>query len=441
MTIRFHNTRILTMNAGEEIYLGELHVTDSRITYVGPSATPTPAATLAAVEFPATAGADSVIDIDCHGNLLMPGFKNAHAHSGMSMLRSLADDKPLHAWLNEDIFPVEARLTGEDIYWASQLSVLEYLTSGITACFDMYMEQEDVARAMDDMGFRCVQTGGVNDFSKDVRWIDYMYNKYNQPGSLQSYQLGFHAEYTTNMDNLKAIGSVVQKNHAPLYVHACETKEEVEGCVERYGKTPVAFLDSLGFFDYGGGIYHGVHMSEADYEVMQRRGLYVVTNPGSNTKLASGIAPITEYLRRGIPVAIGTDGPASNNCLDFFREMFLVTGLAKLREHDASALDAREVLTMATVNGARAMHLSECETLSPGQKADIIMLDLWQPNMQPLNNIAKNIVYSGSKQNVCMTMIDGRILYQNGKFANGIDPATIYRKVEEIKQRVIVPAE
>ena len=441
MTIRFHNARILTMNAGEEIYLGELHVTDSRITYVGPSATTAPAATLAAVEFPATAGADSVIDIDCHGNLLMPGFKNAHAHSGMSMLRSLADDKPLHAWLNEDIFPVEARLTGEDIYWASQLSVLEYLTSGITACFDMYMEQEHVARAMDDMGFRCVQTGGVNDFSKDVRWIDYMYNKYNQPGSLQSYQLGFHAEYTTNMDNLKAIGSVVQKNHAPLYVHACETKEEVEGCVERYGKTPVAFLDSLGFFDYGGGIYHGVHMSEADYEVMQRRGLYVVTNPGSNTKLSSGIAPITEYLRRGIPVAIGTDGPASNNCLDFFREMFLVTGLAKLREHDASALDAREVLTMATVNGARAMHLSECETLSPGQKADIIMLDLWQPNMQPLNNIAKNIVYSGSKQNVCMTMIDGRILYQNGKFANGIDPATIYRKVEEIKQRVIVPAE
>lgn len=441
MTIRFHNARILTMNAGEEIYLGELHVTDSRITYVGPSATPSPAAPLAAVEFPATAGADSVIDIDCHGNLLMPGFKNAHAHSGMSMLRSLADDKPLHAWLNEDIFPVEARLTGEDIYWASQLSVLEYLTSGITACFDMYMEQEHVARAMDDMGFRCVQTGGVNDFSKDVRWIDYMYNKYNQPGSLQSYQLGFHAEYTTNMDNLKAIGSVVQKNHAPLYVHACETKEEVEGCVERYGKTPVAFLDSLGFFDYGGGIYHGVHMSEADYEVMQRRGLYVVTNPGSNTKLSSGIAPITEYLRRGIPVAIGTDGPASNNCLDFFREMFLVTGLAKLREHDASALDAREVLTMATVNGARAMHLSECETLSVGQKADIIMLDLWQPNMQPLNNIAKNIVYSGSKQNVCMTMIDGRILYQNGKFANGIDPATIYRKVEEIKQRVIVPAE
>lgn len=429
MSYRFHNARILTMEPGREIFLGEVHVTGSRITYVGPGDRDGSHA--------ASESGEPVTDIDCRGNILMPGFKNAHAHSGMSMLRSLADDKPLHAWLNEDIFPVEARLSGEDIYWASQLSVLEYLTSGITACFDMYMEQEYVARAMDDMGFRCVQTGGVNDFSKDVRWIDYMYNKYNQAGSLQSYQLGFHAEYTTNIDNLKTIASVVQKNRAPLYVHACETKEEVAGCVQRYGKTPVAFLDSLGLFDYGGGIYHGVYMSEEDYEVMKRRGMFVVTNPGSNTKLASGIAPLTEYMRRGIPIAIGTDGPASNNCLDFFREMFLVTGLAKLREDDASALDAREVLTMATVNGSRAMHLDDCETLSPGQKADIIMLDLHQPNMQPLNNIAKNIVYSGSKQNVIMTMIDGRILYQNGRFASGIDPENIYGHVAETKERVV----
>ena len=421
MTYRFHNARILTMKPGQDVFLGEVHVTDSRITYVGS----------------VTNGGTFDTDIDCNGNLLMPGFKNAHTHSGMSLLRSLADDKPLHAWLNEDIFPVEARLTGEDIYWASQLSALEYLTSGITACFDMYMEQEWVARAMNDMGFRCVQTGGVNDFSKDVRWIDYMYNKYNQPDSLQSYQLGFHAEYTTNINNLKTIASVVSKNHAPLYVHACETEEEVKGCLQRYGKTPIAFLDSLGLFDYGGGIYHGVHMSEADYEVMTRRKLYLITNPGSNTKLASGIAPVNEYMRRGIPVAIGTDGPASNNCLDFFREMFLVTGLAKLHDQDAAALDAREVLTMATVNGARAMHLNDCETLSSGQKADMIMLDLWQPNMQPLNNIAKNIVYSGSKQNVIMTMINGRILYQNGQFSCGIDPKEVYSRVTDIKKRII----
>ena len=422
MVTRLYNARILTMAEGQDIFYGEIHIEDSRITYVGQENT-----------------SNSPFDqeIDCQGNLLMPGFKNAHTHSGMSMLRSLADDKPLDTWLNEDIFPVEAKFTGEDIYWMSQLSVLEYLTSGITACFDMYMEQEDVARAMDDMGFRCVQTGGVNDFSKDVCCIDYMYNKYNVPDSLQSYQLGFHAEYTTNIDNLKKIASVVQKNKAPLYLHACETEAEVKGCVERYGKTPLAFLETLGMFDYGGGIYHGVWMSEEDFSVMQRHGMYVVTNPGSNMKLASGIAPISEYLKRGITVAIGTDGPASNNCLDFFREMFLVTGLAKIREHDASAIDAREVLKMATVNGAKAMHLDDCDVLAYGKKADIIMLDLMQPNMQPLNNIEKNIIYSGSKQNVKMTMVNGRILYQDGRFTCGVSVQDIYKKVEEIKHRII----
>jgi 5-methylthioadenosine/S-adenosylhomocysteine deaminase len=270
----------------------------------------------------------------------------------------------------------------------------------------------------------------VNDFSKDVRWIDYMYNKYNEPDSLQSYQLGFHAEYTTNMDNLRLIADVVKKNKAPLYVHACETEAEVKGCMERYGKTPVAFLDSLGMFDYGGGIYHGVWMSEEDYEVMQKRGLYVVTNPGSNTKLASGIAPISEYLKRGITVAIGTDGPASNNCLDMFREMFLVAGLAKLRANDAAAIDALEVLKMATVNGAKAMHLNDCDVLAPGKKADIIMIDLNQPNMQPIINIEKNLVYSGSKQNVKMTMVNGKILYMDGKFE--ADANNIYSKVRDI---------
>lgn len=173
-------------------------------------------------------------------------------------------------------------------------------------------------------------------------------------------------------------------------------------------------------------------MSEEDYDTMKRRGLYMVTNPGSNTKLASGIAPISEYLKRGITVAIGTDGPASNNCLDFFREMFLVAGLAKLRDNDAAALDAREVLKMATVNGAKAMHLDDCDVLAPGKKADIIMIDLMQPNMQPINNIEKNLVYSGSKQNVKMTMVGGKILYQDGKFCNEINPENIYNKVSKI---------
>lgn len=433
MNYELTNARILTMTPGEEIFWGDVIIEGNIIKKVirrdknsAEKNSPTTAETTV---------------INCHGNLLMPGFKNAHTHSGMSLLRSLADDLPLDKWLNESIFPIEAKMTGEDIYWASQLSILEYLTSGITACFDMYLDAKEMAQAADDMGFRCVQTSGANDYSSNIYAQSGFYDLINNKekgyfSDLQSYILGYHAEYTTSLENHKKILEQIHQKQSPCYVHACETASEVAGCRERYGMSPLQFMDSMGLFDYGGGIYHGVHMSEEDYEVMSRRGLYVVTNPGSNTKLASGIAPITEYLRRGIPVAIGTDGPASNNALDFFREMFLVTGLAKLREQDASAVDAREVLTMATVNGAKAMHLDDCQTLSEGQKADIIMIDLMQPNMQPLNNIAKNIVYAGTKQNVTMTMIDGKILYQDGKFADSIDVSGIYKHIEESQKRL-----
>ena len=163
----------------------------------------------------------------------------------------------------------------------------------------------------------------------------------------------------------------------------------MEGCLERYGMTPGIFLDSLGMFDYGGGVYHGVWLTDKEIALFKEKGVSVITNPGSNTKLASGIAPISSFLDAGLNVAIGTDGPASNNCLDMFREMFLVTGLAKLKNKDASAVDAAEVLKMATVNGAAAMNLEEANVLAKGKLADIIMMDLHMPNMQPLNNIAK----------------------------------------------------
>lgn len=196
--------------------------------------------------------------------------------------------------------------------------------------------------------------------------------------------------------------------------------------------TPVEYLDSLGMFKYGGGGFHCVHMTEQDMEILKRRGMYVVTNPASNLKLASGIAPIRDMSAKGIPIAIGTDGPASNNCLDMFREMFLVTALAKYREKDASVVDANEVLSMATVGGAKAMGLNDCDTLEPGKKADVILIDLHQPNMQPLNNITKNVVYSGCRQNVKLTMVNGKILYEDGKFSIGTEPEEIYEKANAI---------
>ena len=432
MNIRLYNARILTMQEGEQIFEGEIWIRDDRILYVGDGK-----------------NVDGVYDelkipcliwdreVDCEKNLLMPGFKNAHTHSGMTVLRSYADDLPLKDWLNKQVFPVEAKLTAEDICELTKLAVLEYLTSGITAVFDMYLTPESIARAFDEMGMRCVQVGAVNNFSQSLELVEKMYQKLNQGSPLQSYMLGFHAEYTCSPELLKGIAALAHKYKAPVYTHLSETEEEVAECRERYGVTPLKYLDGLGIFDYGGGGYHCVHVTEEEIGIMKAKGLYAVTNPGSNTKLASGIAPVSDFLKAGIPVAIGTDGPASNNCLDMFREMFLVTGLAKLKQKDASAVDAMEVLKMATVNGALAMGLRDADILAAGKLADIIMIDLMQPNMQPINNIPKNIVYSGSKSNVAMTMIGGKILYEKGRFFLAEQPEDIYRKAGQIKERLV----
>lgn len=426
MNIRFFNARILTMQEGQDIFIGEVWVQEHRISYVGTSRE---------MDFSLTWDRE----IDCNGNLLMPGFKNAHTHSGMTLLRSLADDLPLDAWLNQQIFPIEAKMTAEDIYESSKLAVLEYLSSGITAVFDMYLTPESIANAFSDMGMRCVQVSALNNFSQSLELMEEMYQKLNNKGSvdsLNSYMLGFHAEYTCSKELLQKVSELSHKYHAPVYTHLAETKGEVQGCRERYGMTPLQFLDSLGLFDYGGGGYHCVHLTDQDFMIMKKRKMYAVTNPGSNTKLASGIAPITEFLKQGIPVAIGTDGPASNNCLDMFREMFLVTGLAKLKEQDASAVDANEVLKMATVHGAHAMGLKDCDVLAEGKYADIIMIDMHMPNMQPIHNITKNLVYSGSKLNIKMTMINGKICYENGKYYLPEDVEQIYEKCNSISNRL-----
>lgn len=435
MNIRLYNARILTMERGRQVFRGQVWVKDSRIVYVGEENPPKKE-----TEY----GPEKITwdrELDCEGNLLMPGFKDAHTHSAMTFLRSYADDMPLQQWLERQVFPREARLSEEDIYELTKLAVLEYLTSGITSILDMYLAPDATARACTEMGMRCVLTSGLNNFTSSLKRQEEEYVKWNRPEhALISYLLGFHSEYTCSEELLRGMAELARQYHAPVYTHLAETAAEVEGCRARYGRTPAVFLDSLGMFEYGGGGYHCVHMSEEDTEVFCRRKLFVVTNPASNLKLASGIAPVAEYVRRGIPVAIGTDGAASNNCLDMFREMFLVSGLSKAREKDAASLDAEEVLNMAVTGGAKAMGLKEADILAPGKLADIIMLDLHQPNMQPVHNIPKNIVYSGSKSNVCMTMINGRILWRKGEFTEEIPESReeIYRKCEGIVKRVCV---
>ncbi len=414
------------MANGADVLEGEIHIDGERVSFAGTNE---------------EAGKikDNIVwdrEIDACGNIVMPGFKDAHTHSAMTFLRSYADDLPLQEWLYNRVFPMEAKLTEEDVLWCSRLAILEYLTSGITANFDMYMKNEANARASAEAGFRTVLCGSINDFGGTIEEIEEEYNHFNSYNPLISYQLGFHAEYTTKRETLERMACLAQKYKAPVYTHNSETKAEVESCIERYGKTPAAFLDSLGMFEFGGGGFHCVYMTDEDLSIFKEKNIWAVTNPASNVKLASGIAPVQKMLDMGIGLAVGTDGPASNNCLDMFREMFLVTALQKVSIPDASATDANDVLYMATSGGALAMGLKECDTLEKGKYADLIMLDIHQPNMQPLNNISKNIVYSGSKQNVKMTMVAGKILYEDGRFNIGTDAEEIYAKANESIERM-----
>lgn len=418
MKLRFYNAKILTMQ-DEKIIEGELHTDNGKISHIGEEK---------AGEFDR--------EIDLNGDLIIPGFKNAHTHTAMTFLRSFADDLPLNDWLYEQVFPHEAKLTEEAVYAFTQLGNMEYLTSGITASFDMYMKLPAYAKACADMGFRTVLCGSINDFGGTVEGIEEEYNTYNSYGDLISYQLGFHAEYTTKREILEGMAALSHKYKAPLYTHNSETKAEVAGCKERYGITPTQLFDKLGMFEYGGGGFHCVWFDERDMEIFRDRSLWMVTNPASNLKLASGIAPICKMRRKGMKnFAIGTDGAASNNCLDMFKEMFLVAGLQKVREEDAAACPAFDVLEMATKGGALAMGLSDCDVLAEGKKADLVVINLKQPNMQPLHNIAKNLVYAGSKSNVRMTVIDGKILYEDGKFTT-VDANEVYERANKLTKEI-----
>lgn len=420
--IRFYNGKTLSFAGGIKVSDNEVWVDGSSIVYVGPAKEDMPTFQR---------------QIDLKGDLLMPGFKDAHTHTAMVFLRSYADDLPLQDWLYNKVFPHEAKLTPEAVYQFTRLGIMEYLSSGITASFDMYYHNEAYAKANVDCGFRTVICSAMNDFDADPTNIEREYLRFNSYNELVSYKLGIHAEYTTGLERMEYMASLAEKYQAPCYMHCCETKAEVEGCLERYGLTPPQLLDRMGLFRYGGGGFHCVWMSGEDIELFARKGIYAVTNPASNVKLASGIAPVDKLLDAGVPMAIGTDGAASNNALDMFREMYLASCMQKLSLWDAAAGKAEDILTMACVGGARAMGLDDCDDIVVGKKADLCVIDLQRPNMQPVLNIPKNLVYAGSKENVRLTMINGRILYESGKFFIGEKPEEIYRQVQRLCDSIL----
>ena len=413
------NARILKMT-GEDIFIGEIAIENNKITYVGKQTND-------------EKNFDKVID--CGLNLLMPTFKDAHCHTAMVFLRSKADDLPLQEWLTTCCFPAEANLTGEDIYHLNKLGYLEYLSSGIGVNFDQYFFPKSIEKSSKDFGMRTViNLMPRKDFAEEE--LGKYFDDLNKENGLVSAIFGLHAEYTASDAEVEQINRLVHKYKVPFFTHLSETQREVKECFERRGVTPLEYFSQKGLFDFGGGIFHGIYLSDHDIELLKKYNLTVVTNPASNAKLASGICEIEKLSKAGVNIAIGTDGAASNNALDMFREMYLVGALSKLLNKDAAVTPADEILKMATVNGARAMGLNNCDVLEVGKLADIIMIDLKQPNMQPIHNIVKNIVYAGSKSNIKMTMIDGKILYYNNQYFVNPSVEEIYETANKVTKRL-----
>ncbi|MBQ7130952.1 MAG: amidohydrolase [Oscillospiraceae bacterium] len=420
--IRFYNGKVLTLcGFATEITDSEVWVDGDSIIYVGEKRVDSPLFER---------------EIDLKGNLLMPSFKNAHSHSAMTFLRSFADDLPLKEWLFDRVFPLEDKLTPDKVYHLTKSAVLEYLSSGITAAMDMYFFPDACAQANIDCGFRTVICSGVGGSAEGVKRLEREWKHFTKLNPLVSYSMGFHAEYTCEYELLKGIGELAQEYKAPVFTHNSETENEVAECRARYGMTPTQLFESLHIYDNGGGGFHCVYLDDEDVEIFQRRKLHIVSCPASNAKLASGIAPLCRYAEKGISLGLGTDGAASNNALDMFREMYLATVLQKLSCADASAMPAETVLKMATSGSAHAMGLTDCDCIDAGKKADLIVVDLNQPNMQPVNNIVKNLVYSACKQNVVMTMVNGRILYENGEFFVGDSVDNIYNNANRIVKEI-----
>lgn len=418
--LRFYNANILSVK-DMTISSGELHTCGDTITYAGGN----------------PPKGDFTREINLCGNLIMPSFKNAHTHSAMTFLRSYADDMSLNDWLFKQVFPMEDKLTPDDIYDLTKLAALEYFSGGTTACFDMYFHPDRAEQCAIDTNMRLVLCGAVSggdnqaDYDSALSRLEDYLTRFNGKNPLVSFKMGFHAEYTTHISILKGIAELAKKYKQPVYTHNSETANEVQGCIERHGKTPTALFEELGIYDFGGGGFHCVHMSEEDLEIFKRRGLWAVTNPCSNCKLASGIAPLYKMYNMGINLAIGTDGPASNNALSMFREMYLASVLQKIREEDAAAMPADAVLKMAVSGSALAMGLTDCDSIAEGKKADLVVIDLNRPNMQPMNNTVKNIVFAGSDSNVKMTVSNGVIVYEDGEFPT-LDKEKIFAKANEI---------
>ena len=353
--------------------------------------------------------------------LIMPGLINAHTHAAMSLFRGLADDLPLEEWLNSYIFPAESRLNGDFVYWGTRLAMAEMLLSGTTTFCDMYLFADAVARAAAAAGMRAVVGEVLYDFpspnygppAAGLKFSEELGRAYEQH-PLVRVAIQPHAVYTCSPDLLSRCGELAAKLQTHLIIHLSETHQEVADCRARYGATPVAHLHRLGLLNARLLADHAVVLTAEDLELLAASGAGVAHCPESNMKLASGIAPVVELLRRGVPVGLGTDGCASNNNLDLLQEMDTAAKLQKVHCLDPTVLPATAALDLATTGSARVLGLErEVGALGPGLKGDLVVIDLAQPHLTPIYDPYSHLVYAVTGADVQTVLVNGQVLVQD----------------------------
>lgn len=355
--------------------------------------------------------------IDGKNRIGMPGLINSHTHIGMSLLRNFADDLPLYEWLTKKIWPVEAKLTSNDVYWGSLLSMVEMIQGGTTAFCDMYFFMDEVGKGLEESGIRGVLTRGlIEDEQAQMKLNETreLFNNWNGKGNGRiKVMVAPHAPYTCSPDFLIESFELAKELKTGIHIHLSETKKEVEDSFKLHGKSPIKHVYDLGILESHTIAAHCVHVDDEDIEIMREKNIYPVNNPGSNLKLASGFAPVEKMLNRGIPVALGTDGSSSNNNLNMFEEINLAAIINKAVNLDAVSVPAKSALEMGTINGAKALGWNnEIGSIEVGKKADIILIDTDKPHFYPHHNIISSLAYSAQASDVDTVIVDGKIIME-----------------------------
>ncbi|MGO5064609.1 MULTISPECIES: amidohydrolase [unclassified Clostridium] len=380
---------------------------------------------------------------DGKNKVAVSGLFNMHCHVPMTLVRGYGEGLPLNRWLSEKIWPFESFLTDEDCYYGSLLGISEMIKSGVVSFNDMYFNLEGILKAVYETGIKANLSYGYVDTPENQDY--FKGNAYKQTKMLNDYikntntdrikaDVSIHAVYTSSEDSVRKISEYCNSTNMNMHIHLSETELEIKECKKRFGVTPVEYFLNCGTFKSNTIAAHCVHLEDDDFSILKENNVTIAHCPSSNLKLGSGIAPLKSMLKHGINVTIGTDGAASNNNLNMIEEVNLAALLHKGVNKDPLFLSTKEIMKISSLNGAKAQGRKDCGSIKVGNRADIVIYNFDKPHMQPIHDVLANLIYSAQSDDICLTIIDGNIVYKDGTFTN-IDIEKVYYNINKIKNQ------